>query len=172
MQLAVLVMHERGIRYGATPPLIAIAARQPESAFDVQAVERAHLFGAAAPAGDDTVVSAADVSYQVQGLLSYNDDTHGMAILKESGTGISRLYQLGATLSGDARLYEVKTDRIVIRRGEGLQALLMPHLGSGRTSADVQFAMAGTDAAAVAYDLSVEPESAHEKTVEPPEAGG
>jgi type II secretory pathway component PulC len=174
-QLALAMVGGRGAPFNTPTAATPLVSQQVAAPLDILKLQQAHLFGEAAPVADGEVAVPAESAFEVKGLVAFNDVRMGMAILKDSVSGASHLYQVGASLGGDARLLEVKTDRIVVQRGGGLLALLMPHLGAGASAGSATsawLAMTGSDAPAADYDLATEPETARQKTVEPPLASG
>lgn len=174
-QLALVMVGGPGAPFNTQAVTAALVPQHDTAALDIPKLQQAHLFGEAAPAADGEVAVTAESAFEVKGLVAFDDARMGMAILKDSASGASHLYQVGASLGGDARLLEVKTDRIVVQRGGGLLALLMPHLGAGASvgsAASAWLAMTGSDAPGVDYDPATEPETARQKTVEPPADAG
>lgn len=173
MQVATLAIgRHQTLRSGATAAS-GVARLAPRATVDLNTVARANLFGQNVTAS--SVEPAVAPNYQLAGILAEADGRHGMAILRDVATGMSRVLQVGAALGGDALLYEVKADRVFIRSGGGLQELLLPHVGgSGGVSLSqlAQIQAARQEGDAVPYDVSQEPASARERTIEPPVATG
>jgi general secretion pathway protein C len=108
---------------GLPPPQPAAAA------VDVERIVSAHLFGVAgAPASADTdpsSVAATRLNLVLAGTIAHADPKSGFAILGESAAS-ARVYAVGKTVAGDAKLHAVYPDRVILDRGGKLESLLLP----------------------------------------------
>lgn len=120
-------------------PSSAVLAGQPlathggRSALDVAALVNAHLFGTApAPAeaaGDDLHAPATRMALILAGVLAAEDPARGLAILGEAATN-ARVYTVGQSVPGGAKLHAVYDDRVILERNGAFESLLLPH-GAG-----------------------------------------
>ena len=107
---------------GAPPP-------PSTAAVDVERIVNAHLFGVAgAPAAadaDPNAVAATRLNLVLAGTIAHADPKRGYAILGESAAG-ARVYAVGKTVAGGAKLHAVYPDRVILDRGGKLESLLLP----------------------------------------------
>jgi general secretion pathway protein C len=118
---------------GAAAPAARDTARSP---VDVQAIIDAHLFGVAdptAPAGDPSEAPETRLSLVLAGTLAASDPKKGFGIIGESATN-AKLYSVGDSVPGGARLNAVYGDRVILERGGQLEALLLPREYKAGTS--------------------------------------
>jgi general secretion pathway protein C len=96
---------------------------------DVERIVSAHLFGVAgAPAAadaDPNAVAATRLNLVLAGTIAHADPKRGYAILGESAAG-ARVYSVGKTVAGGAKLHAVYPDRVILDRGGKLESLLLP----------------------------------------------
>jgi general secretion pathway protein C len=109
---------------GAPPPPVPSTAT-----VDVERIVSAHLFGVAgAPAAadaDPNAVAATRLNLVLAGTIAHADPKRGYAILGESAAG-ARVYAVGKTVAGGAKLHAVYPDRVILDRGGKLESLLLP----------------------------------------------
>ena len=122
----------------ATGPASPGAPGPARNAVDVQAIIDAHLFGVAdpaTPAGDPTDAPETRLNLVLVGTIAANDPQKGFGILGESATN-AKLYSVGDSVPGGARLNAVYGDRVILERGGQLEALLLPreYKGGGSTA--------------------------------------
>jgi len=111
---------------GAGP---APAAPPAAAAVDVERIVNAHLFGVAgAPASadaDPSSVAATRLNLVLAGTIAHADPKRGFAILGESAAS-ARVYSVGKTVTGGAKLHAVYPDRVILDRGGKLESLMLP----------------------------------------------
>jgi general secretion pathway protein C len=95
---------------------------------DVQSIVNAHLFGVAEP--DDANTDPADapetrMSLVLAGTIAANDPKSGLGIIGETAAA-AKVYKVGDSIPGGARLNAVYDDRVILERGGQLEALLLP----------------------------------------------
>ena len=108
---------------------------------DIPAIVSAHLFGIAPAPGaselDPSAAPATQMSLVLVGTIAQTDPEKGLAIIGESGP-TAKVYAVGKTIAGGARLHSVYPDRVILDRGGKLEALMLPKKfqgGSGPPSA-------------------------------------
>lgn len=103
---------------------------QTRSIVDLPSILRSNLFGqAAAPAGADAPLT--NMALVLSGTIADIDEKRGFAILGPSATAM-KVYSVGDTLPGGARLHAVLVDRVLLDRGGTIESLLLPkRAGSG-----------------------------------------
>lgn len=96
---------------------------------DMPAIVNAHLFGIAPLPGaselDPSAAPATQMSLVLVGTIAQTDPAKGLAILGESAP-TARVYAVGKTVAGGARLHSVYPDRVILDRGGKLEALMLP----------------------------------------------
>ena len=112
------------------------------AAVDAQAIIDAHLFGVAAPQAQ-TEANPADapetrMSLVLAGTIASSDPKGGLGIIGETAA-TAKVYKVGDSVVGGARLNAVYDDRVILERGGQLEALLLPREyrggGAGANSA-------------------------------------
>src|SRR5882672_969443 len=108
-------------------------------AVDAQAIVDAHLFGVAA--ADDESTDPADapetrMSLVLAGTIASSDPKGGLGIIGENAAA-AKVYKVGDSIPGGARLNAVYDDRVILERGGQLEALLLPreYRGGGASTA-------------------------------------
>jgi general secretion pathway protein C len=97
---------------------------QTRSIVDLPSILRANLFGqAAAPGGADAPLTS--MALVLSGTIADVDEKRGFAILGRSATEM-KVYSVGDTLPGGARLHAVLVDRVLLDRGGTIESLLLP----------------------------------------------
>lgn len=121
-----------GLAGGSTLPPAAPAAAVPvRNVVDVPSILRANLFGQAPQAAGATPVTS--MPLVLTGVIADNDEKLGFALLGPSPTSI-RLYRVGESLPGGARLHAVHVDRVMLDRGGTIEALMLPKRNSAGAS--------------------------------------
>lgn len=115
----------------AADPATELARRAAAAADAGQAkvaqIAAAGLFGdaAAGAAGSGADAPPTSLGLVLVGVFAREDPEGGRAIIGESAAA-ARLYAVGATLPGGARLLEVQVDRVILGVGGARETLLMP----------------------------------------------
>ena len=111
---------------------------------DVQSVIAAHLFGTANLAeqisGDPSDAPETRLSLVLAGTIAANDPKAGFGIIGESAA-TAKLFSVGESVPGGARLHAVYGDRVILERGGQLEALLLPRDYKGGTPASASKAL-------------------------------
>jgi general secretion pathway protein C len=139
VQTAVIVLDlipERPVAAAASAGA-APARAESRSTVDVQSIIDAHLFGVADPVaavGDPADAPETRLSLVLAGTIAANDPKQGFGIIGESATN-AKLYSVGDSVPGGARLNAVYGDRVILERGGQLEALLLPREYKGGSGA-------------------------------------
>ena len=100
-------------------------------ALDPAAIANAHLFGAApASLRDAANAPQTNIPLVLTGTIAGNDPQNGLAILGQSAQ-TAKVYAVGDTVPGGAKLHSVYSDRVVIDRDGQLESLTLPHQSAG-----------------------------------------
>src|ERR1700686_2115031 len=93
---------------------------------DLAVITNAHLFGAA-PALKQDGANAPQTSMPLvlTGIIAGNDPQNGLAILGQSAQ-TTKVYAVGDSVPGGAKLHSVYSDRVVIDRDGRLESLSLP----------------------------------------------
>ncbi|HYL04377.1 MAG TPA: type II secretion system protein GspC [Steroidobacteraceae bacterium] len=111
---------------GRRPPAAAAAAATRVQPTDIAAITNAHLFGAApAPKQSDANAPRTSMPLTLTGIIAANDPQNGLAILGPNAQ-TAKVYAVGDTVPGGARLHSVYVDRVVIDRAGQLESLVLP----------------------------------------------
>jgi general secretion pathway protein C len=106
-------------------------------AYSIGQIVNAHLFGiAGAPAAEDTdpnAVATTNLNLVLAGTIAESDPEKGYAIIGDSAA-TARVYGVGRTIPGGAKLHSVYTDRVILDRNGKLEALLLPKKFTGGSS--------------------------------------
>ncbi len=98
-------------------------------AVDVGRLVNAHLFGLAGATDpqdtDPSAVAATQMNLVLAGTIANADPLRGFAIVGDSAA-TARVYAVGRTIAGGAKLHSVYPDRVILDRGGKLEALLLP----------------------------------------------
>ena len=139
VQAAVIVrdlIPERSPSAAAGAQIPAASNGAPRRVLDVQSIINAHLFGEANPAeqaaGDPADAPETNLSLVLAGTIAASDPKAGFGIIGESAT-TAKLFSVGDSVPGGARLHAVYGDRVILERAGQLEALLLPrdYKGSG-----------------------------------------
>lgn len=110
----------------APPPAVAADPLNGAPSFNLQAIQAAQLFGAAAAGKADA--QAAPVSRAalvLAGVVADADPQRGLALVGTSAAD-ARVVRVGGALPSGGTLAQVHRDRILIDTGAGLEAVLLP----------------------------------------------
>src|SRR5207302_1515289 len=89
-------------------------------------ITNAHLFGAApAPRQDAANAPQTSMPLVLSGIVAGNDPQNGLAILGPSAQN-ARVYAVGDSVPGGAKLHSVYSDRVLIDRDGQLESLTLP----------------------------------------------
>jgi general secretion pathway protein C len=129
VQAATIVTHLAGAGH-ATP----VAADRPAAVpvrqhVDVAAIASRHLFGAApaaTPGPDAANAPQSNIPLVLTGIIAANDPKDGLAIMGESASA-AKVYAVGDSVPGGAKVHSVYEDRVLIDRGGRLESLVLPH---------------------------------------------
>jgi general secretion pathway protein C len=126
---AALIVTDLGAGRGAAVPAGRGSGRS--HALDVAAITNAHLFGAA-PASRENGANAPQTSMPLvlTGIIAGNDPQNGLAILGQTAQ-TAKVFAVGDTLPGGAKLHSVYIDRVVIDRNGQLESLVLPRQLAG-----------------------------------------
>jgi general secretion pathway protein C len=115
---------------------LAGAIRLPASSppLDLAALISANLFGSAAGTGQQGPAPVTSMPLVLVGVMAADDPERGVAILGPTAPA-ARVYLVGNTLPGGARLHAVYGDRVLLDRGGSIEALLLPRQSSGSAPA-------------------------------------
>jgi len=93
---------------------------------DLAAITNAHLFGAAPTLKQDGAnAPQTSMPLVLTGIIAGNDPQNGLAILGQSAQS-TKVYAVGDSVPGGAKLHSVYSDRVVIDRDGRLESLSLP----------------------------------------------
>src|SRR5262245_18844535 len=124
---------------------------------DAQSIIDAHVFGRAEPdtqQQDPSDAPETRMSLVLAGTLASSDPKGGLGIIGESAA-TAKVYKVGDSIVGGARLNAVYDDRVILERGGQLEALLLPREyrgGMGMTAPALARPVAATGAGAEVAD--------------------
>ncbi|HXC58375.1 MAG TPA: type II secretion system protein N [Steroidobacteraceae bacterium] len=104
---------------------------------DVPSILRANLFGQSAPVAGATPVTT--MALLLAGVFADADEKLGLAMLGTTPADI-RVYRVGETVPGGARLHGVLVDRVLLDRGGAIEALMIPTRFANNTAPSPQVA--------------------------------
>lgn len=108
----------------ASPP-----AAPSAPTYSVGQIVNAHLFGVAGATdssdADPNAVAATQMNLVLAGTIADADPLKGFAIIGDSAA-TARVYAVGRTIAGGAKLHSVYPDRVILDRNGKLEALLLP----------------------------------------------
>ncbi|MBK7249921.1 MAG: type II secretion system protein GspC [Gammaproteobacteria bacterium] len=108
-----------------------VTGQAPVRGIDLAALVNAHLFGVPAAAGSQTgSAPQTTMSLVLAGVLAEDDPLKGYAIVGESAAS-AKLYAVGDTIPGGARLHSIYSDRVLIDRGGVIESLSLPRQSTG-----------------------------------------
>lgn len=110
----------------------AAASAAPARRVDLAALINAHLFGAASAPEAANAGNAphTTMSLVLAGVLAQDDPQQGYAIVGESAAA-ARLFAVGDSIPGGARLHSVYSDRILLERDGTIESLGLPRQSTG-----------------------------------------
>lgn len=106
----------------SAPPAATSSSVQ---AVDLPSILRSNLFGAAAANTDPNAAPTTSLSLVLSGIIADQDPQRGYALIGPSATAI-KVYAVGASLPGGARLHSVLPDRVLLDRGGTIESLPLP----------------------------------------------
>ena len=111
----------------AAGPATASSVRTRAQSVDAQSIIDAHLFGVAAPESqtdaDPSDAPETRMSLVLAGTIASSDPKGGLGIIGETAA-TAKVYKVGDSIAGGARLNAVYDDRVILDRGGQLEALL------------------------------------------------
>ncbi len=115
---------------GKVPGPSALPTQGPvqSRSVNVAAITNAHLFGAAAvdaSAQDPANATQTSMPLVLTGIIAADDPRNGLAILGPSATA-AKVYAVGDSVPGNAKLHSVLIDRVVLDRNGKLEYLALP----------------------------------------------
>ncbi len=136
-EAASIVTRLAGTGGAEVAPAQLTAAAPARSTVDVAAIAAGHLFGAPPVAVSGTGAATAPqttMALVLAGTIAVNRPKDGLAILGPT-VAQAKVYAVGDSVPGGARLNAVYDDRVLIDRGGRLEALMLPRkLGPGMPS--------------------------------------
>jgi general secretion pathway protein C len=113
-----------------TRPVDTSAQASPQTAVtrtvvDVPSILRANLFGQSAPTPGSANAPLTTMALLLAGVFADQDEKRGFAMLGTSAADV-KLYRVGESVPGGARLHAVQVDRVMLDRGGTIEALLIP----------------------------------------------
>lgn len=110
----------------------APASTAPARRIDLAALVNAHLFGvpSAPSAAGSGEAPPTTMSLVLAGVLAQADPEKGYAIVGETAAA-AKLYAVGDSIPGGARLHSVYGDRVLIDRGGTIESLPLPRQSTG-----------------------------------------
>ena len=137
----------------------ATAPAQAASPANAQAIIDAHLFGVAAPdaqtSADPADAPETRMNLVLTGTIASSDPKGGLGIIGETAP-TAKVYKVGDSVVGGARLNAVYDDRVLLERDGQVEALLLPREyrggGSGAPAAPLARPSASSSAGAEVAD--------------------
>ncbi len=115
-----------GAPSAATPPTLP--------SYSIGQIVNAHLFGVAGARDpqetDPNAVAATNLNLVLAGTIAESDPTKGYAIIGDSAAS-AKVYGVGRTIPGGAKLHSVYADRVILDRNGKLEALMLPKKFTG-----------------------------------------
>lgn len=116
----------------------SVATPPTGPSYSIGQIVNAHLFGVAgatdAQETDPNAVAATNLNLVLAGTIAESDPEKGYAIIGDSAA-TARVYGVGRTIPGGAKLHSVYTDRVILDRNGKLEALLLPKKFTGGSAA-------------------------------------
>lgn len=135
IQAAILVTRWAGSGAAdSVAPAVAQPAAASQQRVDVAAIVNAHLFGAAPDVATGGNAPRTRMPLVLTGTLASDRPREGLAILGQN-PGAVRVYAVGDTVPGGARLHAVYDDRVLLDRNGHLESLMLLRHQSGRPPA-------------------------------------
>ncbi len=146
-----LIPEQQPLAAAANAKAMAPSRDTSRRAVDVQSIINAHLFGVADPAeqtaGDPADAPETRLSLVLAGTITASDPKLGFGIIGESAAN-AKLYSVGDSIPGGARLHAVYSDRVILDRSGQLEALLLPREYKGGSPSAAPLARANLPAPA------------------------
>jgi general secretion pathway protein C len=134
---------------GRAPRSQAVVSRAPPHVTDVAAITNAHLFGAAPPPkSDDANAPQTSMPLVLTGIIAGNDPKNGLAIIGPNAQA-AKVYAVGDSVPGGAKLHSVYVERVVIERNGQLESLALPRQAGNSAPAPSSAAFNNPNAALV-----------------------
>ncbi|HWW19383.1 MAG TPA: type II secretion system protein GspC [Steroidobacteraceae bacterium] len=110
----------------AVPPPSGLPRTRPtiNPTLQLALIVNAHLFGSAAIASNGDAPQTT-MPLILAGVIADKDPNKGQAIIGENATA-AKLYAVGGSIPGGARLHAVYADRVLLERNGALEALSLP----------------------------------------------
>jgi general secretion pathway protein C len=116
----------RGAKPSAAPPAGGRPFAMRSHSLDVAGITNAHLFGRAPPKEQDGAnAPQTSIPLVLTGTIAGDDPQNGLAILGQTAQ-TAKVYAVGDSVPGGAKLHSVYSDRVVIDRGGELESLALP----------------------------------------------
>ncbi len=119
---------------GALSALSPADLPQAAARLDLAGLISASLFGSAAPTAQEGPAPVTSMALVLVGVMAGEDPQRGVAILGPSAAA-AKVYLVGNSLPGGARLHAVYGDRVMLDRGGLIEALLLPRQPSSTGNA-------------------------------------
>ena len=100
----------------------------PRRSVNVASISNAHLFGSApivATAQGDGTARPTSLPLVLTGIISADDPQNGLAILGQTAAN-AKVFAVGDSVPGGAKLHAVYNDKVIIDRGGILETLVLP----------------------------------------------
>ncbi|HEY6482308.1 MAG TPA: type II secretion system protein GspC [Steroidobacteraceae bacterium] len=128
VQAAIIVTNLAGS--GAPKPTAAALASTPatNTSVNVAAIVNTHLFGkppVSAASQDAAHAPQTAIPLVLTGIIAADDPRDGLAILGQNAAS-AKVYAVGDSVPGGAKLHSVYTDRVVIEHDGNLESLALP----------------------------------------------
>jgi general secretion pathway protein C len=128
VQAAIVVTRLAGAGRPSLPAVQPTAAAGPSRPLDVAAITNAHLFGSApvaAASGSAANAPRTGMALVLTGTMAANNPKEGLAILGPNPSAV-RVYAVGDSVPGGARLHAVYEDRVLLDRSGSIESLMLP----------------------------------------------
>ena len=126
VQAALILTDLAGLGRGGTGGAGVRRAPARSHLIDLAAITNAHLFGAAPPPRQEGAnAPQTSMPLVLTGIIAANDPQTGLAIIGQSAQ-TAKVYAVGESIPGGAKLHSVYSDRVVIDRDGRLESLALP----------------------------------------------
>lgn len=114
----------------AAQPTARAGADSGAGSVDVNALVGLHLFGEASQEPEQVVETPTNapetnLSLTLRGIVAESTQDAGLALIAD-GRGENKLYRIGDTVPGNAKLHAVEEDRVLLNRAGRIEALSLP----------------------------------------------
>lgn len=131
VQAAMIVTDLAGADRAPAPGVMVAASRVQRPTVDIAAITNTHLFGVApVTAGNGANAPQTSMPLVLTGVIAANDPSDGLAILGSSAVA-TKVYAVGDSIPGGARLHAVLSDHVLLERDGHLEALALPRQLAG-----------------------------------------